>query len=36
MNKWKEEFACDTSKRTVEEALDGADVYIGVSAIETL
>jgi malate dehydrogenase (oxaloacetate-decarboxylating)(NADP+) len=31
MNKWKEEQAVDTDKRTLEEALDGADVFIGVS-----
>ena len=31
MNKWKQEFANDTSKRTLEDALDGADVFIGVS-----
>ena len=31
MNKWKEEQAVDTEKRTLEEALDGADVFIGVS-----
>ena len=31
MNEWKEEFANDTTKRTLAEALDGADVFIGVS-----
>ena len=31
MNKWKEEFACDTKARTLAEALKGADVFIGVS-----
>ena len=31
MNKWKEEQAVETDKRTLEEALDGADVFIGVS-----
>ena len=31
MNKWKEEQAVDTEKRTLLEALDGADVFIGVS-----
>jgi len=36
MNKWKEELACDTPKRTLEEALDGADVFIGVSAAGAL
>jgi malate dehydrogenase (oxaloacetate-decarboxylating)(NADP+) len=32
MNKWKEMQAVDTDKRTLTEALDGADVFIGVSA----
>jgi malate dehydrogenase (oxaloacetate-decarboxylating)(NADP+) len=32
MNKWKELQAVDTEKRTLTEALDGADVFIGVSA----
>ena len=33
MNVWKEEFANDTTKaRTLQEALVGADVFIGVSA----
>lgn len=36
MNKWKEELACDTPKRTMEEALKGADVFIGVSAAGAL
>lgn len=31
MNKWKEEQAVETDKRTLAEALDGADVFIGVS-----
>jgi malate dehydrogenase (oxaloacetate-decarboxylating)(NADP+) len=31
MNKWKEEQAVETDKRTLEEALEGADVFIGVS-----
>jgi len=31
MNKWKELQAVDTEKRTLAEALDGADVFIGVS-----
>lgn len=31
MNKYKEEQAVETDKRTLEEALDGADVFIGVS-----
>lgn len=36
MNKWKEEMACETEARTLEEALDGADVFIGVSAAGAL
>ena len=31
MSKWKETMAVDTNKRTLEEALEGADVFIGVS-----
>jgi malate dehydrogenase (oxaloacetate-decarboxylating)(NADP+) len=31
MNKWKEELAVETSKRTLAEACEGADVFIGVS-----
>jgi malate dehydrogenase (oxaloacetate-decarboxylating)(NADP+) len=31
MNKWKEEMAADTTKRTLEEAMTGADLFIGVS-----
>lgn len=36
MNEWKEEFANDTKARTLEEALDGADCFIGVSAAGAL
>ena len=36
MNKWKEEFATDTEKRTLEEAIDGADVFVGVSSAGAL
>jgi malate dehydrogenase (oxaloacetate-decarboxylating)(NADP+) len=32
MNKYKESFANDTPKRTLEEAMDGADVFLGLSA----
>lgn len=32
MNQWKSAHAVDTDKRTLAEALDGADVFIGVSA----
>ncbi len=31
MNKYKEEFAVTTDKRTLEEAMDGADVFLGLS-----
>ena len=31
MNKWKEELAIETSKRTLLEAVTGSDVFIGVS-----
>ncbi len=32
MNQWKSAHAIETDKRTLAEALDGADVFIGVSA----
>jgi malate dehydrogenase (oxaloacetate-decarboxylating)(NADP+) len=32
MNQWKSAHAVDTPKRTLAEALDGADVFIGLSA----
>jgi len=32
MNKYKEEFAIDTEKRTLDDAMDGADVFLGLSA----
>ncbi|WP_022664814.1 malic enzyme-like NAD(P)-binding protein [Desulfospira joergensenii] len=31
MNKYKDLFAADTEKRTLAEAMDGADVFMGVS-----
>lgn len=31
MNKYKEAFAVDTTKRTLTEALDGSDVFVGLS-----
>ena len=31
MNKWKEEKAVETDKRTLEDAITGADVFLGVS-----
>jgi malate dehydrogenase (oxaloacetate-decarboxylating)(NADP+) len=36
MNKWKEEFATERTCRTLEEALVGADCFIGVSAANLL
>jgi malate dehydrogenase (oxaloacetate-decarboxylating)(NADP+) len=36
MNPWKEEFANNTEKRTLHEALKGADCFIGVSAAGVL
>ncbi len=32
MNQWKSAHAVNTEKRTLEEALDGADVFMGLSA----
>jgi malate dehydrogenase (oxaloacetate-decarboxylating)(NADP+) len=32
MNPYKDKFAQDTSKRTLAEAMEGADVFVGVSA----
>jgi malate dehydrogenase (oxaloacetate-decarboxylating)(NADP+) len=32
MNKYKEDFAVDTKLRTLEDALDGADAFMGCSA----
>jgi len=31
MNKYKEEFAIETDKRTLDDAMDGADVFMGLS-----
>ena len=36
MNPQKEEFAAETERRTLEEALDGADVFVGVSSAGAL
>jgi malate dehydrogenase (oxaloacetate-decarboxylating)(NADP+) len=36
MNQWKEKHANDTDKRTLEEALKGADVFIGVSVADSM
>lgn len=32
MNKWKDEFATEQSCRTLFEALEGADCFIGLSS----
>ena len=36
MNEWKEKYAVETEARTLEEALVGADVFVGVSAKDAL
>lgn len=36
MNKYKEAFAVDTERRTLTEALNGADVFVGLSAAGAL
>ncbi len=36
MNQWKSAHAADTAKRTLEEALDGADVFFGLSVAGAL
>ena len=36
MNQWKEKHANDTSRRTLEEAVNGCDVFIGVSVANSL
>jgi malate dehydrogenase (oxaloacetate-decarboxylating)(NADP+) len=36
MNKYKEEFLVETEKRTLTDALDGADVFIGLSVANVL
>lgn len=36
MNKYKEEFLVETKARTLTEALDGADVFIGLSVANVL
>jgi malate dehydrogenase (oxaloacetate-decarboxylating)(NADP+) len=32
MNEWKEEWAAETNARTLDDAMDGADVFVGLSA----
>ena len=36
MNEWKEKYVTETDKRTLEEALEGADVFVGVSKKDAL
>ena len=36
MNKWKQQFAVNTEKRSLEDACNGADVFIGVSVAGAL
>lgn len=36
MNRWKEDFAVETDRRTLKEALKGADVFLGLSVAGAL
>ena len=36
MNKWKDELSINTQARTLEDALDNADVFVGVSVAGAL
>lgn len=36
MNEWKERLAVETDKRTLAEAIDGSDVFVGVSSAGAL
>ena len=36
LNQWKSAFAIDTKKRSLDEAIDGADVFLGLSSKEIL
>ena len=36
MNQWKSAHAVATNKRTLEDAMDGADVFLGLSAKDTV
>ena len=36
MNEWKEKYVSDTERRTLAEALEGADVFVGVSKKDAL
>jgi malate dehydrogenase (oxaloacetate-decarboxylating)(NADP+) len=36
MNEWKEKYVAETETRTLEEALVGADIFVGVSAKNAL
>ncbi len=36
MNQWKSAHAADTDKRTLEEAMDGADVFLGLASKDAI
>ncbi len=36
MNKWKEEFAIETERRSLPEALKGADIFVGLSVANVI
>lgn len=36
MNQWKEEFAVETDRRTLTEALKGADIFVGLSVANVI
>ena len=36
MNKWKDEFAVETERRTLPEALKGADIFVGLSVANVI
>lgn len=36
MNQWKEEFAAETERRTLPDALKGADIFVGLSVANVI
>jgi len=36
MDPYKEEFACDTNARTLQEAMEGADIFLGLSSAKSV
>jgi malate dehydrogenase (oxaloacetate-decarboxylating)(NADP+) len=36
MNEWKQKFAIDTTDRTLQDAMEGADIFLGLSAPNVL